>query len=120
WSAVASPRMGSGRRLSRALAYRVRNRLSSSGVEGGSVTDIGSLLGLVTVSWPAWRRGRWGASTRRWRTEVEPAAGSVQQPERAGAGHRLGAAVDAELAVQVDQVGLDRALFHEQVGHPVR
>jgi hypothetical protein len=33
--------MGLGRRLSRALAYRVRNKLSSSGVKAGSVTDIG-------------------------------------------------------------------------------
>src|SRR4029453_3544821 len=116
---MASPRIGWGRRLSRALAYSVRNRLSSSGVKVGSVTDIGSLLGLVTVSWPAWGRGRGGASSRGWRTEVEPTAGSVQQPERAGAGHRLGAAVDAELAVQVGQVGLDRALLTEKFCRPV-
>ena len=41
---------------------------------------------------------------------------SAQQPRRAG--HRLGTAVDAQLAVQVDEVGLDRALLHEQLGRP--
>jgi hypothetical protein len=49
--------MGWGRRSSRALAYSVRNRLSSSAVKAGSVTDIGYLLGLVTVSSAVWRHG---------------------------------------------------------------
>jgi hypothetical protein len=35
---------GCGRRLSSALAYRVRNRLSSSGVKAGSVTDMATSL----------------------------------------------------------------------------
>src|SRR6478672_1983019 len=113
---MASARMGCGRRSSRALAYSVSHRLSSSGVNAGSVVDIGYLLGLVAVSWSAWLRGGSGASTRGWRAGWNPRPGSVQQPEGAGVGHRLGAAVDAELAVQVDQVGLDRALLDEQLG----
>src|SRR5215211_4412078 len=98
---MSSPRMGWGRRLSRALAHSVSHRLSSSGVKVGSVTAIGRLLGrdgVVVVSLAAWLMGR-------VHRKVEGGggidrSGSVQQPERAGPGHRLDPAVDAELAVQ--------------------
>src|SRR5215467_325353 len=108
--------MGCARRLSRALAYSVSHRLSSSGVKAGSVVDIGYLLGLVAVSCQL------GCLAGRVRPPEggdagwNPRPGSAQQPEGAGVGHRLGAAADAELAVQVDQVGLDRALLDEQFG----
>jgi hypothetical protein len=48
---------GVGPAVVKGLAYSVRNRLSSSAVKAGSVTDIGYLLGLVTVSSAVWRRG---------------------------------------------------------------